>query len=523
MPKINCKGCKRVIYTKCSGLSATELRVVALQTPKLSYLCDDCEEGLRQIPDLRRLVTELQQQVQELRKNHINVVNLDTVINEIQERKNRSRNLIVFGIPESTANSPEERKSHDKDQVSKTITSLATPEPEILTVIRLGKPVSKIEKPRPIKVVLANKHNAINVLKNKGKLPNSVKVKADMTPYQRDQLRRLRGELAARTEKGEQNLTIKYINNIPKIITTTKKLARHNITELRILYTNLASIMAKFDLFLLEVNTHKPAFILISETHLHSGIDDSLININGYTLFRLDRRERKGGGVAMYVAHDVNNVPVISKVNKIYYNSLVEALWLDIHYGYLDLLLACVYRPPSNVLTSADEILLNTIEKVASKQTVIIAGVFNLPNIKWPLDNLTGHNKLCESFVAMYSNSNLNQLVTHITRKRNNAESLLDLILCNDETLITDIKYLPPIGKSDHLVILASMQIINNDSKVPIIKIFDFYKADYNKINKDLAENFNIIGNQVDKMWLSFKNQIHTSLENCVKKITENK
>ncbi|CAG5028978.1 unnamed protein product [Parnassius apollo] len=222
MPKINCKGCKRVICTKCSGLSATELRVVALQTPKLSYLCDDCEEGLRQIPDLRRLVTELQQQVQELRKNHINVVNLDTVINEIQERKNRSRNLIVFGIPESTANSPEERKSHDKDQVSKTITSLATPEPEILTVIRLGKPVSKIEKPRPIKVVLANKHNAINVLKNKGKLPNSVKVKADMTPYQRDQLRRLREELAARTEKGEQNLTIKYINNIPKIITTTK-------------------------------------------------------------------------------------------------------------------------------------------------------------------------------------------------------------------------------------------------------------------------------------------------------------
>ncbi|CAG4949723.1 unnamed protein product [Parnassius apollo] len=199
MPKINCKGCKRVICTKCSGLIATEMRVVALQTPKLSYLCDECEEGLRQIPDLRRLVTELQQQVQELRKNHINVVNLDTVINELQEKKNRSRNLIMFEIPESTANSPEYRKSHDKDQVSKTITSLATPEPEILTVIRLGKPVSKIEKPRPIKVVLANIYNAINFLKNKGKLPNSVKVKADMTPYQRDQLRRLREELAART------------------------------------------------------------------------------------------------------------------------------------------------------------------------------------------------------------------------------------------------------------------------------------------------------------------------------------
>ncbi|CAG5055710.1 unnamed protein product [Parnassius apollo] len=54
------------------------------------------------------------------------------------ERKNRSRNLIVFGMPGSTANSPEDRKSHDKDQISKTITSLATSEPEIPTVFRLG-------------------------------------------------------------------------------------------------------------------------------------------------------------------------------------------------------------------------------------------------------------------------------------------------------------------------------------------------------------------------------------------------
>ncbi|CAG5055264.1 unnamed protein product [Parnassius apollo] len=136
-----------------------------------------------------------------MEKPYKNVVNLDIVINEIQERKNRSLNLIVFGIPESTENSPEDGKSLHKDQLSKTITSLATPEPEILTVIRLSKPVSKIEKPRPIEVVLANKYNAINVLKNKGKLPNSVKVKADMTPYQRDQLRRLREELAARTKK----------------------------------------------------------------------------------------------------------------------------------------------------------------------------------------------------------------------------------------------------------------------------------------------------------------------------------
>ncbi|CAK1600629.1 unnamed protein product [Parnassius mnemosyne] len=107
---INCKGCKRVICTKCSGLSATSMRVVALQTPKFSYLCDECEDQLRHIPESCRLVTDLQQQVQELKTNQINIVNLDTVTNEIQERRNRIRNLIVFGIPESKANSNEDKK-----------------------------------------------------------------------------------------------------------------------------------------------------------------------------------------------------------------------------------------------------------------------------------------------------------------------------------------------------------------------------------------------------------------------------
>ncbi|XP_045541899.1 uncharacterized protein LOC123723365 [Papilio machaon] len=417
--KITCKGCKRAICIKCSGLTATELRVFGLQNPKLSYLCDDCEEGLRQVPALRKLVTELQHQVQELSKQRSNAINLDMVIHEIEDRKNRSRNVIMYGLPESSSTSPEDRKEHDKLSVTKSLASLPAQVPEIVSTFRLGKPSSNNSKPRPLKVVLTNKHGAITVLKNKNKLPKAISVQSDMTPYQRDELKKLRDELADRIDKGEKDLTIKYINKVPRI------------------------------------------------------------------------------------------------------NNMVEALWLDIQYRELNFLMACVYRPPSSSLSHLDEILFDTIEKAASENTVIIAGDFNLPKIKWPLQKTHDYDSLCENFVNMYTNSNLNQLITQITRKRNHEESLLDLIFCNDDSLMCDIDYHPPIGKSDHLVITATIQAISSQTltneNVSTTQ-YDFFKADYEKLSLCLANNITTVKESVGDMWFTFKNQILDSIEKCIPK-----
>ena len=40
---------------------------------------------------------------------------------------------------------------------------------------------------------------------------------------------------------------------------------------------------------------------VITETWLHDDIDNNMIEIPEYMLFRLDRGERQGGGVAVYV------------------------------------------------------------------------------------------------------------------------------------------------------------------------------------------------------------------------------
>lgn len=219
-PIIKCKGCTRLICGKCSELSATELRVFSLQNPKLSYLCKDCEDGLKQIPALRKLVTELQQQLIELKENQKHNIGIDHIINEIAEREKRARNIIVFGIEESLSDNHDDRKAHDKREFLQAIKDVPVNETEVVAAVRLGKPIGN--KPRPIKVILRTKDSALTTLKNKKSLPKSVNVKSDMTPFQRDQLKKLQEQLLERTNNGEKDLTIKYIHNQPKIIKATK-------------------------------------------------------------------------------------------------------------------------------------------------------------------------------------------------------------------------------------------------------------------------------------------------------------
>ncbi|KAJ2948025.1 hypothetical protein O0L34_g5351 [Tuta absoluta] len=217
-PKITCHGCERQICVKCSGLLATELRVVVLQSPTLKYLCPDCELGVRQLPALRKLVSDLEIQVKELRNKQNQCTSLEAVVAEIAERETRSSNVIMFGVPELIAETDVGvRKRHDLEQVVNSLQCIPESEKPV-AIIRLGKPKQDLS-PRPVKVIFANKRPAKNILKNGKKLPASIKVKNDLTPYQREYLKNLRVELDQRTSNGELNLTIKYVGNTPKIVT----------------------------------------------------------------------------------------------------------------------------------------------------------------------------------------------------------------------------------------------------------------------------------------------------------------
>ena len=177
--------------------------------------------------------------------------------------------------------------------------------------------------------------------------------------------------------------------------------------------------------------------VVITETWLSPYVSNSAINLNGFSIFRRDRRDgRRGGGVCVYVN---DRMPVVHL--KELSHPEVESLWLLIKPSRLPrginyIILAAIYHPPK----SDDRVLLTQlIESLDSALTsypasaIIIAGDFNQFR----------HSQICNSF-------SLKQVVKHATRGSN----ILDKIFINASKFYNVPEILPPVGFSNHNSVL---------------------------------------------------------------------
>lgn len=274
-------------------------------------------------------------------------------------------------------------------------------------------------------------------------------------------------------------------------------------TDLTFMYTNLCVLHSKFDLFQAYVLNSKPCIIMVTETWLTTKDCNRTYNIPGYTLFRLDRKHKKtklegktkGGGVAMYLKDYVNGIPLLGRLNKRYMCDDVEALYIDVQFSTYHFLVIVVYRSDDNselIWKPRDTQLLQNIISATENNTVVVAGDFNYPTIKWPVNVDQSQSGSAELFANAFIDSNLYQLVNKPTRYRLGYEpSLLDLIMVNEESLVTDIVHKPPIGKSDHCVLEFSIQCLSQLSGTTTSnRLRRYYQhVNYVKYNEDLLHN----------------------------------
>lgn len=220
---VTCDGCNRSVCIKCSGLSATETRCLELKNRRMKFLCTECESGLQQIPVLHKLIRDLQEEVNAFKKQQ-QMRCTEDMISELSDRQSRAKNIIMFDIPECDLPDLEQRKLRDTEECWKVIGSITSTSQNNIKVLRLGKPSAEKKFPRPIKIIFQTRGEALAILKNKNKLKKPNSIKSDQTPMQRQHLIDLRNELHQRTEKGEKELTIKYIKGSPKIIKIPKNM-----------------------------------------------------------------------------------------------------------------------------------------------------------------------------------------------------------------------------------------------------------------------------------------------------------
>jgi len=114
------------------------------------------------------------------------------------------------------------------------------------------------------------------------------------------------------------------------------------VKGLRILHINIRSLGIKLTDLRLFCDKHRPPVLSLNETWLDDSFLDSELYLPGYQLLRRDR-DRHGGGIAVYIAGNLNPERVDTNIDDI------EALWLELSQPHSKRILfwGAIYRPPN--------------------------------------------------------------------------------------------------------------------------------------------------------------------------------
>lgn len=266
------------------------------------------------------------------------------------------------------------------------------------------------------------------------------------------------------------------------------------------------------------VRSVDPALVFLCETWLSGSLPDSVVDISGFSIYRADRVCGRGGGVCVYLNNSFFDSP---RVNCWALNTPgCETLCLVVKTKNQVLTFCCVYRPPSSSVQD-DAILFREVSAVIrNRKDVVVIGDFNFPGFCWPDPEYPsvrfGSFDSRTLFLDFVFSCGLRQVVDGFTRYRVGTNpSLLDLIFVSDWRLLTKPEHLPPIGKSDHEVLLCYLQVVGSrgDMRVEQFRRINFEELDYNLQMMDWELLFSDMG--LDEQWLFFVDTVESAIGAC--------
>eukprot|EP00057_Strongylocentrotus_purpuratus_P006372 XP_011660846.1 PREDICTED: uncharacterized protein LOC105436707 [Strongylocentrotus purpuratus] len=193
------------------------------------------------------------------------------------------------------------------------------------------------------------------------------------------------------------------------------------------------------------MRVNKTQVAVITETWLNDNIPSSALSISGFDMYRKDRNDRQGGGVAIYVSSDFKATPIESHLVP----NHLELLWLKLVLSKTRILFLCaVYYPPQSPLK--DEIIdslqfmVDHLKSQHPDAKFMILGDFNDLNTAPLLDEL-----------------GFQQIVSKPTRGHN----ILDKVFTDSSDLYKEPVVNSPISTSDHrTIIIDPINVILNSA-----------------------------------------------------------
>jgi exonuclease III len=185
-----------------------------------------------------------------------------------------------------------------------------------------------------------------------------------------------------------------------------------------------------------ELASYSADVAVVTETHFKNKHVDSVVGVDGYTVFRRDRARRKGGGVAVYVRSSIkSSVWAYSADDRKY-----ELHWVRVSGNTF---VAAIYHPPKPLYKPAA--LLDYIEACVEEL-----------NREFPTANivLAGDlNQLPDQ--DLVERTGLTPIVHQPTRGR----SILDRIYVSSPQLYSIVRVVASVVKSDHKAVVAYSEV----------------------------------------------------------------
>nr|CAI5851820.1 unnamed protein product [Callosobruchus analis] len=191
------KTCNKLLCSTCGELTASEVKCLQLKSKrKLKYYCEAFEEGLSKVPILIKEVAELRECINPIINrssttntgsstcNYTTNHDMEMTVAEVMERQGRASNIIIYNVNKSVKPTQAERNSEDREAVKCILKGISIDKSN-LTFFRLVK--NSFNKARPIKAP-------------------------------RDYFRKIKAELDRIVADGGNTKTIRFINNVPTIM-----------------------------------------------------------------------------------------------------------------------------------------------------------------------------------------------------------------------------------------------------------------------------------------------------------------
>jgi len=162
-----------------------------------------------------------------------------------------------------------------------------------------------------------------------------------------------------------------------------------------------------------------------------------------------------------------------------------ESLWCSLQLDRERLLIGLCYRSPGSTASNDAKLveLLESAVLCTRVDHVLIMGDFNYPEINYVDGSVSaGETNPATLFFNKTQELCLYQHVYEATRVRQHqVPSILDYVFTDEENVIDEISYDPPLGKSDHVALRWELKLKVQDTESSQIK-FAYHKGDYKEI-----------------------------------------